>query len=195
MAVASTMLPLGTRAPSFSLPEPATGRTVSISDFDGSPALLVVFMSNHCPYVKHVQATLVRVVKEYQARGLSMVGISANDISSHPQDGPEMMAREASNAGYTFPYLYDEAQGVARAYHAACTPDFFLFNAARELVYRGQMDDSRPGNGAPQTAADLCAALDAVLGGSPVPADQKPSRGCSIKWKPGNEPDYMRAGA
>ncbi len=191
MAVTSTMLPLGTKAPPFRLPEPATGKTVSLDDFAGSPALLVVFLCNHCPYVKHVQATLARVIEEYQAKGVAAVGISANDIGSHPQDGPEMMAKEAATAGYTFPYIYDEEQGIAKAYHAACTPDFFLFDGERKLVYRGQMDDARPGNGQPQTAADLRAAMDAVLRGAPVSAEQKPSRGCSIKWKPGNEPEYM----
>jgi peroxiredoxin len=184
------MLPLGTKAPDFRLPEPATGKTVSLHDFDAAPALLVTFMCNHCPYVKYVQATLVQLVKEYQAKGLAMVGISSNDVGSHPQDGPEMMAKEAAQAGYTFPYLYDEDQSTARAYRAACTPDFFLFDKNRELVYRGQIDDSRPGSGIPLTASDLRRALDAVLSGAPVFSEQKPSRGCAIKWKPGNEPAY-----
>jgi peroxiredoxin len=192
MAVSSTMLPLGTRAPSFRLPEPATGRMISRDDFAKAPALLVIFLCNHCPYVKHVRREIARTVAEYQARGLAAVGISSNDIASHPQDGPEMMGKEAAEAGYTFPYLYDESQEVAKSYHAACTPDFFLFDAHRALVYRGQMDDSRPGNGLPLTAADLRRALDAVLSGLPVPAEQKPSRGCGIKWKPGNEPGYTR---
>jgi peroxiredoxin len=188
MAVESTMLALGTRAPDFMLPEPATGRMVSRDDFASAPALLVAFLCNHCPYVKHVQKELLRIITEYQKRGLSAVGISANDIATHPQDGPGMMAKEAADAGYTFPYLYDESQGVAKAYHAACTPDFFLFNKERKLVYRGQMDGSRPGNGVPLTGCDLRSALDAVLEGTEVSATQLPSRGCGIKWKPGNEP-------
>jgi peroxiredoxin len=191
MAIESTMLTLGTKAPDFRLPEPASGRMVSRNDFTSAPALLVVFLCNHCPYVKHVQKELARVIKEYQVKGLSAVGISANDIASHPQDGPEMMAKEAAEAVYTFPYLYDESQEVAKAYHAACTPDFFLFNKNRELVYRGQMDGSRPGNGVPLTGSDLRGALDAVLAGNPVSAEQKASRGCGIKWKPGNEPEYQ----
>ena len=187
----STMLPLGTPAPDFALPEPATGRTVRLADFDGAPALLVVFMCNHCPYVKHLRDHLAAFVRAYQARGLAAVGISANDVGTHPQDGPEAMAREAREAGYTFPYLYDESQEVAKAYRAACTPDFFLFDADRRLVYRGQYDDSRPGNDRPVTGADLRAAVEAVLAGRPVPADQKPSMGCNIKWRPGNEPEYF----
>jgi len=192
MAVSSTMLPLGTRAPAFRLPEPATGRMISRDDYAKAPAFLVVFLCNHCPYVKHVRKEIARVVADYQPRGLAAVGISSNDISSHPQDGPEHMGKEAAEAGYTFPYLYDEAQDVARAYRAACTPDFFLFDAHRALVYRGQMDDARPGNGLPLTGADLRRAIDAVLSGVPVPVEQKPSRGCGIKWKPGNEPEYTR---
>ncbi len=192
MAASSTMLPLGTKAPNFRLPEPATGRMISRDDFAKAPALLVVFLCNHCPYVKHVRKEIARTVADFQARGLAAVGISSNDIASHPQDGPEMMAKEAAEAGYTFPYLYDETQEVAKAYRAACTPDFFLFDAHRALVYRGQMDDSRPGNGLPLTGADLRRALDAVLSGTPVAVDQKPSRGCAIKWKPGNEPEYAR---
>jgi peroxiredoxin len=191
MAIESTMLPLGTIAPDFRLPEPASGRMVSRSDFRSAPALLVIFLCNHCPYVKHVQKEVARLVEEYQKTGLSAVGISSNDIASHPQDGPEMMAKEAASAGYTFPYLYDESQEVAKAYHAACTPDFFLFDKNRELVYRGQMDGSRPGNGVPLTGSDLRGALDAVRAGKPVSADQKASRGCGIKWKPGNEPEYQ----
>lgn len=191
MAIESTMLTLGTSAPDFRLPEPASGRMVSRYDFMSAPALLVVFLCNHCPYVKHVQKELTRIIKEYQEKGLPAVGISANDIASHPQDGPEMMAKEAAAAGYTFPYLYDESQEVAKAYHAACTPDFFLFNKNRELVYRGQMDGSRPGNGVPLTGSDLRGALDAVLAGKQVSAEQKASRGCGIKWKPGNEPEYQ----
>ena len=191
MAVESTMLSLGTPAPDFRLPEPLTGRTVSRDDFSSAPALLVIFMCNHFPYVKHVQKELARLVKDYQARGLAAVGISSNDVSVHAEDGPEMMAREVTAIGYTFPYLYDETQEIARAYRAACTPDFFLFDKARKLVYRGQMDGSRPGNGVPLTGGDLRQALDAVLTGAPVSSEQKPSRGCGIKWLPGKEPDYQ----
>jgi peroxiredoxin len=179
------MLTLGTPAPDFALPNPSTGKRVSRNDFSAAPALLVMFLCNHCPYVKHVQKDLARIVKEYQERGLAAVGISANDVGSHPQDGPEMMAKEAADVGYTFPYLYDETQEVARAYHAACTPDFFLFDKTRRLAYRGQMDGSRPG-------IDLRQALDAVLSGAPVSAEQKASRGCGIKWKPGREPEYQK---
>jgi peroxiredoxin len=192
MAVDSSMLPLGTPAPDFRLPDPSSGTIVSRDDFSAAPALLVMFICNHCPYVKHVQKELARLVRDYQARGLAAVGISANDVASHPQDGPELMAQEAATAGYTFPYLYDETQETARSYRAACTPDFFLFDKARKLVYRGQMDGSRPGNGVPLTGADLRQALDAVLSGRPVSSEQKPSRGCGIKWLPGKEPDYQK---
>ena len=188
----STMLPLGTPAPDFSLPEPATGKIVSRDDFADAPALLVMFLSNHCPFVKHVRRGLAGLVKEYQAKGVAAVGICANDAASYPDDRPEKMAQEAVNVGYTFPYLYDESQEVAKAYRAACTPDFFLFNKERVLVYRGQMDGSRPGNGVPVTGSDLRAALDAVLERRPVAPVQRPSLGCNIKWKPGNEPDYFK---
>jgi peroxiredoxin len=189
-AVNSTMLPLGTKAPGFSLPD-TTGKIVSLEDFRGSPALLVIFMCNHCPYVKHVREGLSKLVKEYQARHVAVVGISANDVESFPDDSPQRMAEEARLYGYSFPYLYDESQEAAKAYRAACTPDFFLFDAERRLAYRGQMDDSRPGSGKPVTGRDLRAALDAVLEGRPVSQEQKPSIGCSIKWKPGNEPEYF----
>ena len=188
------MLPLGTAAPRFSLPD-CRGATVSSEDFASAPALLVVFWCNHCPYVRHVRGHFASLAREYQARGAAIAAICANDSQSYPEDGPEGMAEEARALGYSFPYLVDEDQRVARAYHAACTPDFFLFDAGRRLVYRGQMDDSRPGNGKPLTGADLRAALDAVLAGRPVGGAQKPSIGCSIKWKPGNEPDWAgRAG-
>jgi len=187
---ASTMLDLGTTAPDFSLPD-TRGRTVSLHDFDDAKALLVVFMCNHCPFVKHVLDHFLELAKEYQAKGVAVVGISANDVESYPDDRPEMMAKVAREKGFTFPYLYDETQEVAKSYHAACTPDFFLFDADRRLVYRGQMDDSRPGNREPLTGADLRAALDAVLEGRPVPERQRPSMGCNIKWKPGNEPEYF----
>ena len=186
----STMLPLGTLAPPFTLPD-TSGKNVSISDFQNAPALLVMFICNHCPYVKHVRTGLAQLVRDYQARGVAAVGIMSNDAQSHPDDSPPKMAAEVKEAGYTFPYLYDESQAVARAYQAACTPDFFVFDREKRLVYRGQLDDSRPGNGIPVTGADLRAALDAVLAGKPVAAQQKPSIGCNIKWKPGNEPGYF----
>lgn len=188
------MLELGTPAPYFRLPEPASGREVSLDDFRDAPALLVMFLSNHCPYVKHIQAALARFVREYQARGLAAVGINCNDVEKYPDDSPEMMAAEVKRAGYTFPYLFDESQEVAKAYRAACTPDFFLFDRDRRLVYRGQFDDSRPKTDTPVTGADLRAAVEALLAGRPVPQEQKPSMGCNIKWKPGNEPDYFTGG-
>ncbi len=187
---ASTMLPLGTGAPPFSLPD-ASGKTVSLSDSAESEALLVVFTCNHCPFVKHIIDDFVKLAKEYQGRGLGVVGINSNDVAHYPEDRPELMAQVATEKGFTFPYLYDESQEVAKAYHAACTPDFFVFDKERRLVYRGQMDDSRPGNGKPITGADLRAALNAVLEGQAVPDEQRPSMGCNIKWKAGNEPDYF----
>ena len=187
---ASTMLDLGTLAPDFRLPD-ALGNWYALSDFATSPALLVVFLCNHCPYVKHIRSALAELAREYVGRGLAMVGINANDVSSHPDDRPARMAEEVRSAGYVFPYLYDESQAVAKAYRAACTPDFFLFDRERKLAYRGQFDDSRPGNGIPITGKDLRAALDALLAGRPVASDQRPSLGCNIKWKAGNEPDYF----
>jgi peroxiredoxin len=178
----STMLPLGTPAPDFSLPD-TDGRIVSRDDFRDAPALLVMFICNHCPYVKHVRDELARLGREYTARGVAVVAISSNDAAAYPDDSPERMREEKADAGYVFPYLYDETQQVAAAYQAACTPDFFLFDARRELVYRGQLDDSRPGNDVPVTGADLRAALDAVLDGRPVAAEQKPSIGCNVKWR------------
>ncbi len=178
----STMLPLGTPAPAFSLPD-TDGSTVSLDDFAPAPALLVIFLCNHCPYVKHVRERLAALARDFQARGAAVVGISSNDAVAYPADGPEAMKAEKAEAGYPFPYLYDASQSVARAYDAACTPDFFLFDSTRRLVYRGQMDDSRPGNGKPVTGSDLRAALDAVLAGTTVAIDQKPSIGCNIKWK------------
>ncbi|MFW6192207.1 MAG: thioredoxin family protein [Gemmatimonadota bacterium] len=190
MSVPSTMAPLGMRAPDFELPD-TTGSTVALDDFEDAPALLVVFMCNHCPYVKHVQEELAAFAAKYAERGLAVVGINANDVERYPDDSPERMAEEKERVGYPFPYLYDETQDVARAYGAACTPDFFLFDADRELVYRGQFDDSRPGSSVPVTGEDLRAAADAVLAGERVPEDQVASVGCGIKWKPGNEPDYV----
>jgi peroxiredoxin len=183
------MLPLSTPAPDFSLPD-TNGKVVSLADFHQAPSLLVVFLCNHCPYVQHVRRGLAQMARDFQARGVAVVGINANDVASYPADHPDRMREEARNAGYTFPYLYDESQAVARAYHAACTPDFFLFDQARKLVYRGQMDDSRPGNGHPVTGKDLRDAVEAVLSGKPVSPRQKPSLGCNIKWKPGQEPAY-----
>lgn len=187
---ASTMLSLGTKAPDFSLVN-VDGRTVSLSDFDGSPALLVIFMCNHCPFVKHIASELARLGYEYQSRGVAMVGISSNDVSKYPADSPEQMIHEAELQGYSFPYLYDEDQAVAKAYKAACTPDFFLFDAEQKLIYRGQLDSSRPGNGIPVTGEDLRRALDTVLAGNPVSEEQTPSIGCNIKWRVGDEPDYF----
>ena len=189
--VPSTMLPLGTPAPDFRLDEPATGRTVARSDFDAAPALLVVFLSNHCPFVKHIADALGTFGREYGAKGLAMVGVNANDVANHPEDSPERMKDEVALRGYTFPYLFDETQEVARAYQAACTPDFFLFDGERKLVYRGQFDASRPGNYEPITGRDLRKACDAVLAGELVSADQTPSIGCNIKWKQGNEPAWF----
>jgi peroxiredoxin len=188
---ASTMLRLGTPAPEFRLADTA-GEIVSLEKFEDSPALLVVFMCNHCPFVKHVLGQLVETIKEYQKKGLAVVGINSNDVASFPEDSPAKMTEIAKKSGFTFPYLYDETQEVAKAYRAACTPDFFLFDKERRLVYRGQMDDSRPGNGIQVSGSDLRAALDAVLAGKPVPVNQKPSMGCNIKWKRGNEPNYTK---
>ncbi len=187
---ASNMLELGTSTPDFHLPEPVTGREVSLDDFRDAPALLVMFLCNHCPYVQHIRRRLADLARDYQGKGLAAVGVNSNDVAHYPDDAPEKMIEEVRNIGYTFPYLYDETQEVAKAYRAACTPDFFLFDRNRRLVYRGQFDDARPGNDAPVTGRDLAAAVDAVLARRAVPADQKPSLGCNIKWKPGNEPDF-----
>ena len=187
----STMLPLGIVAPPFSLPD-TEGRIVALSDFSDRKALLVIFMCNHCPFVVHIREGLVALAKEYQPKGVAVVGISANDADAYPDDAPDKLAEAARRYGFIFPYLYDETQEVAKAYRAACTPDFFLFDDNRKLVYRGQMDGSRPGNDIPVTGEDLRTALDAVLEGHSVATDQKPSIGCNIKWKPGNEPDYFR---
>ncbi|NLN93449.1 MAG: thioredoxin family protein [Candidatus Hydrogenedens sp.] len=185
----STMMPLGTVAPSFSLPD-TRNQKVSLEDFSQVPAMLVMFLSNHCPYVKLVREEIARIGKEYSAKGAGIVAVMSNDVRAYPDDAPEKMAEEVAAVGYCFPYLYDETQEVAKAYGAACTPDFFLFDGERKLVYRGQMDGARPGNGQPVTGADLRAALDAVLSGESVSEQQKPSLGCNIKWKPGNAPDY-----
>jgi len=186
----STMLPLGTTAPDFKLPD-TNGKTVSPADFKDKSALLVLFICNHCPYVKHIRAGLAELGRDYQSRSIAIVGINSNDVANYPEDSPAKMKEEARSARYTFPYLYDESQAVAKAYRAACTPDLYLFDQSRKLVYRGQFDDSRPGNGIPVTGKDLRAALDAVLAGKPVSPNQKASMGCNIKWKAGNEPDYF----
>ena len=188
---ASTMLPLGMSAPDFNLPD-IKGDMVSLADFKESSALLVIFMCNHCPFVKHVLHVMVDLIKEYQAKGVAVVGINSNDVASFPEDSPEKMAKDAKKTGFTFPYLFDESQEVAKAYHAACTPDLFLFDKERRLVYRGQMDDSRPGSEIPVTGVDLIRAMDAVLAGRNISSDQKPSMGCNIKWEKGNEPEYAR---
>ena len=184
----STMLPLGTPAPAFKLPD-TNGKMVSLPDFRGKP-VLVMFICNHCPYVKHIAAQLAQLGRDYHPRGLGIAAISSNDVANYPDDSPEKMKEEAKHVGYTFPYLYDESQAVAKAYRAACTPDFFLFDTEHRLVYRGQFDDSRPGNAMPVTGKDLRAAIEAALSGKDVSKDQKASLGCNIKWKTGNEPDY-----
>jgi peroxiredoxin len=191
VVTASKMLSLGTSAPVFNLPD-TKGNMVSLADFKEAPALLVIFMCNHCPFVKHILSEMIELIEEYQARGVAVVGINSNDVASFPEDSPEMMAEVAEKAGFTFTYLYDESQEIAKAYCAACTPDFFLFDKNRKLVYRGQMDDSRPGNAIPVTGTDLRVALNDVLEGKEVSKEQKPSIGCNIKWKQGNEPEYAK---
>lgn len=187
---ASTMLSLGTKAPDFQLVN-IDGRTMSLADFHDQSALVVMFICNHCPFVKHLAADLARFATEYQARGVAVVAINSNDTSAHPDDSPERMVHEVEERGYPFPYLFDEDQSVAKAYHAACTPDFFLFDKQQRLVYRGQFDASRPGNGIPITGADLRRAVDCVLADKSVPAEQRPSIGCNIKWRTGQEPEYF----
>jgi peroxiredoxin len=188
MAVESKMIELGTSAPDFALPDTSSGQVVSLTDFAGAPALVVTFLCNHCPYVQRVAAGLAELGADLAERGVPIVGISSNDVERYPQDGPDEMAKQAARHGWTFPYLYDESQQVALAYSAMCTPDTFIFDGERRLVYRGQLDDARPRNDRPVTTADVRAAVDAVLAGTPVPPDQRPSLGCGIKWKPGNEP-------
>lgn len=187
---ASTMLPLGTTAPDFSLIN-VNGQTVSRSDFQDAKGLLVIFMCNHCPFVIHLADQLAQFARDYHDAGLAIVAISSNDVSNHPQDSPEQMVHEAEQRGYIFPYLYDEEQEVAKAYHAACTPDFFLFDGNHQLVYRGQFDSSRPDSGIPVTGEDLRQAVDTMLAGQPVSEDQQPSLGCNIKWKEQQAPDYF----
>ena len=186
----STMLPLGTQAPDFRLPDP-DGREHALADFKSSPVLLVAFICNHCPFVKHVRKAFAALAREYAARGVAVVGINSNDFEAHPDDAPAKMKLEVREAGYGFPYLVDASQSVAKAYKAACTPDFYVFDAKRKLAYRGQMDASRPGNDKPNDGAELRAALDAVLAGNPAAERQRPSAGCNIKWKPGNAPTWF----
>lgn len=186
----SRMIELGAAAPDFALPDTVSGRVVKLADFAAAPALLVAFICNHCPYVKHVRSGFVAFAREYQGKGLAIVAISANDATAYPDDAPEAMTRAAAAAGFTFPYLHDETQATARAYEAVCTPEFFLFDRERRLAYRGRFDASRPGSDVPVTGADLRAAADAVLASCAAPQPQHASVGCSIKWKPGNSPDY-----
>jgi peroxiredoxin len=186
----STMLPLGTHAPDFKLPD-TNGKMISLADFKNAPALLVIFMCNHCPYVIHIRAGIAQLARDYTVKNIAIVGINSNDAKNYPADSPAKMKDEVKNAGYIFPYLYDESQAAAKSYRAACTPDIFLFDKNQKLVYRGQFDDSRPGNGIPVTGKDLRAALDSVLASKSVSPNQNASIGCNIKWKTGNEPDYF----
>ncbi|MDZ8236594.1 MAG: thioredoxin family protein [Nostoc sp. ChiQUE01a] len=188
---ASTMLPIGTKAPDFNLPEVVSGKATSLATFAEKKALLIMFICRHCPFVKHVQQQLVQLGKDYFTSDLAIVAISANDAKNYPDDAPESLKAFATEQGFTFTLCYDESQETAKAYTAACTPDFFLFDGSRQLVYRGQLDDSRPSNGKPVTGADLRAAIEAVLADKPVATEQKPSVGCNIKWKPGNQPSYF----
>jgi peroxiredoxin len=187
----STMLALGTSVPAFSLPDVVSGKTVSLDDFASKKALLVMFICRHCPYVKHVQQEIARIGRDYAAKDVGIVAISANDAGTYPEDAPQSLKEMAEELGFRFPFLYDDSQDVAKAYTAACTPDFFVFDENRKLVYRGQLDGSRPGNDVPVSGKDLRSALDAVLADEPVNPDQRPSLGCNIKWKGGNEPDYF----
>lgn len=189
-ATASTMLELGTQAPDFVLPDVVTGRALSLGSFQNKRALLVMFICHHCPFVKHVKLELARLADDYAAKDIGIVGISSNDPAVSADDSPDGLKQMVSEWGLHFPVLYDESQEVAKKYAAACTPDFFLFDAGRRLVYRGQLDDSRPSNGKPVTGADLRAAMDAVLAGRAVSGEQRPSLGCNIKWRAGNEPAY-----
>ena len=188
----STMLELGTQAPDFQLSDVVSGKRISLSTFAGKKALLVMFICRHCPYVQHVKEELVRLGRDYATQDIGIVAISANDAANYPDDSPEQLRAMAKEEGLTFPFCYDGSQETAKVYTAACTPDFFLFDAARKLVYRGQLDDSRPGNGKPVTGKDLRAAMEAVLAGQPVSAEQMPSVGCNIKWKKDNEPAYFK---
>ncbi|MGL5794408.1 MAG: thioredoxin family protein [Waterburya sp.] len=188
---ASTMLPLGTAAPEFQLPDVVSNQTISLATFADRQALLLIFLCQHCPFVKHVQQELARIGQDYSQQSLGIVAISANDIANYPDDAPEKLKQMAEDLNFNFPVCYDESQEVSKAYTAACTPDFFLFNAERKLAYRGQLDDSRPSNDIPVTGKDLRRAIDTVLQAKTVNFEQKPSIGCNIKWKPGNEPEYF----
>ena len=190
---ASTMLDLGTQAPAFELSDVVTGNQISLDTFANKSALLIMFICRHCPFVKHVQAELAKIGADYAGTNLGIVAISANDADNYPADAPDSLKEMVSEVGFTFPLCYDATQEVAKAYTAACTPDFFLFDGDRRLAYRGQLDDSRPGNDQPVTGKDLRAAIDSVLSGGAIAADQKPSIGCNIKWKAGNEPTYYGA--
>ncbi len=190
-ATSSTMLALGTKAPDFRLPDVTTGKTLTLSDFSSHKLLLVMFICRHCPYVKHVQNQLVQIGRDYAPKNVGIVAISSNDADNYPDDSPESLREMASQLNFNFPLCYDQNQEAAKAYRAACTPEFYLFDGERRLVYRGQLDESRPKNDIPVTGRDLRAALDAALAGRPVPGDQKPGIGCNIKWKPGREPDYF----
>lgn len=191
MAVASTMLELGTKAPDFNLPDVTTGKSISLSTFQDQKALLVIFLCQHCPYVKHIKEQLVLVGKDYVPRGVGIVAISSNDVANYPDDSPAHLKAMASDLKLNFPVCYDEAQTAAKSYRAACTPEFYLFDQDRKLVYRGQLDDSRPKNDLPVTGKDLREALEALLSHKPISPAQKPGIGCNIKWKPGNEPEYF----
>jgi peroxiredoxin len=186
----STMLPLGTQAPDFQLPDVISGRTISLKDFQNKKGLLVLFICQHCPYVQHIKQELGRLGKDYAAKDIALVAISSNDADNYPDDSPAELKKFAQAESFNFPFAYDESQAVAKAYTAACTPDLFLFNKKRELVYRGQLDDSRPGNGKPVTGKDLRTAMDALLADKPISQDQRPATGCNIKWKKGNAPSY-----
>jgi peroxiredoxin len=188
---ASTMLPLGTTAPEFQLPDVVSGETISLGTFSGNKALLVMFICQHCPFVKHVQSELAKIGHDYHNHPLSIVAISANDVTNYPDDSPQKLKQMAEELNFNFPICYDESQSVSKFYTAACTPDFFLFDGSNKLVYRGQLDDSRPSNGIPVTGGDLRQAINAVLQDREIDFEQKPSIGCNIKWKPGNEPDYF----
>ena len=188
MAVETAMLPLGTTAPSFILPDVVSGKMYSLDSFHGKDALLVMFICRHCPYVKHVEQEIAKIGKDYQDKKLGIVAISSNDPGTYPDDAPDKLKEMAKRLDFRFPFCFDESQATAKAYKAACTPDFYLFDAQQKLVYRGQLDDSRPGNNKPVSGRDLRGAIDAVLAGKPVDPNQKPSIGCSIKWKPGKAP-------
>lgn len=187
----STMLPLGTKAPDFSLPDVVSGKTLSLASFKDQKVLVVMFICQHCPFVQHIKDALTQLGRDYQKKPIGMIAISSNDAEKFPDDAPEQLKAMAQQQGFTFPFCYDATQETAKAYTAACTPDFFLFGDNRTLLYRGQLDDSRPDSGKPVTGKDLRAAMDAVLAGKTPSADQRASIGCNIKWKPGNEPEYF----